>query len=124
MHKEIEMRPLILDLINNDDRMHVFTINKSESRSINFNGDSLGDEKHEWAVVTRRNNMFYSPIRVESFRTKKKALDYYLKIVVSTPRVSLGNKPPKKSPSIKEYKDWLIEKRLHDPILNPVIKEK
>ena len=70
-------------------------------------------------MITRRNVFDYPPYRIDPFPTREGALDYYNKIVVQTPRVSLGKQSPKPEPTIAEYTTWLVAENLYDPILNP-----
>lgn len=83
--------------------------------------DSTSSEpdKRQWAVITRRNVPGYPPYRTDSFSTRAEAIEYYKKIVVTTPRVSLGNQSPNPSPSLNDYQSWLLSENLYDPILNP-----
>lgn len=64
--------------------------------------------ENEWAVITRRNVPGYPPYRTDTFRTQTDAVVFYKEVVVTTPRVSLGNKPPDPPPTIAEYTEWLI----------------
>lgn len=73
----------------------------------------------KWAVITRRNVPGYPPYRTDTFSTRSEAIDYYKKIVVETPRVSLGNKAPNPPPSLENYQSWLVAEKLYDPLLNP-----
>ena len=49
----------------------------------------------------------------------KKAIVFYKKVIVETPRVSLENNPPNPLPTLTEYTAWLVEENLYDPMLNP-----
>ena len=108
------MRPLILDLLFKDDRMFVLEVTPVTTRSLT----SSATEKREWAVVTRRNVAGYPPFRSDSFPSRDQALAYFNRIVVETPRVSLGNKSPDSPPSLEDYAAWLKSENLFDPILN------
>lgn len=109
------MRPKIFDLLFNDDRMFVLELCPVETSS----PTSSDPPKDEWAVITRQNVPGYPPYRSNSFRTRADAIDFYKKVVVTTPRVSLGKKSSDPSPTITEYTAWLIDKGLYDPLLNP-----
>lgn len=109
------MRPLIFDLLFKDDRMFVLDITLATTGSMT----SATPKKQEWALVTRRNVPGYPPYRVDSFVTRAEAVEHYKKVVVETPRVSLGNKTPDPLPTIEDYTRWLIDKGIYDPLLNP-----
>jgi hypothetical protein len=109
------VRPKIFDLLFKDDRMFVLEVSAVTTRSLT----SSAPEKSEWAVITRRNVTGYPPFRTDSFPTQAEAVQYYKKIVVETPRVSLGNKAPTRPPSLEEYTAWLVAEKLYDPLLNP-----
>lgn len=109
------MRPKIFDLLFNDDRMFVLEVSRATTRGLT----SSAPEKKEWAVITRRNVPGYPPHRSDTFATRTEALDYYKKVVVETPRVSLGNQSPNPSPTLDDYTAWLLAANLYDPILNP-----
>ena len=57
--------------------------------------------------------------RLDEFPTKDGAVDYYKKVVVETPRVSLGNKSPEPTPTLDQYTSWLVAEHLFDALLNP-----
>jgi hypothetical protein len=109
------MRPKIFDLLFKDDRMFVLEVGSVTTRSLT----SKAPEKQEWAVITRRNVRGYPPHRSDTFSTRVEAIEYYKKVVVETPRVSLGNKSPLPPPTLEAYTSWLVEENLYDPILNP-----
>ncbi len=109
------MRPLILDLIYNDDRMYILELTKVQSRELTSDSPA----KLEWAVITRRNVFDYPPVRCDNFDTRQEASEYYMKVVVETPRVSLDEKSPIPVPSLEEYTAWLLKEDLHDQLLNP-----
>jgi hypothetical protein len=109
------MRPLILDLLFKDDRMFVLEISQAATQS----RASTATEKRVLAVVTRRNVPGIPPRRVDNFPTEAEAVDFYKKIVVTTPRVSLGEKPPEPTPTLHQYTSWLIAENLFDALLNP-----
>ena len=109
------MRPLIFDMLFHDDRMFVMEISPVTTRSLT----SAAPEKRELAVITRRNVPGYPPFRSDSFPTKEAALAYYHKIVVETPRTSLGSQSPTPAPSLQRYTSWLVSEGLYDPVLNP-----
>lgn len=109
------MRPLIFDLLFKDDRMFVLEITLATTSSLT----SAAPKKQEWALVTRRNVPGYPPHSINSFATRAEAVEYYKKVVVETPRVSLGSKTPDPLPTIEDYTRWLIGEGLYDPLLNP-----
>ena len=76
----------------------------------------------EWAVVTIHNLRGRLPARQDYFASQEDALSYYLKIVVETPRLSLGSRPPDPIPSLEQYSAWLKYENLYDPVLNPEAK--
>jgi hypothetical protein len=109
------MRPKIFDLLFKDDRTFVLEVSTVTTRTGN------GLEKKEWAVITRRNVIGYPPHRSDCFPARQDAIDFYKKVVVSTPRVSLGNKSPEPLPTIEAYTRWIKDKKLYDQILNPEV---
>jgi len=109
------MRPKIFDLLLKDDRMFVLEVCPVTTRSLTSNEP----EKQEWAVIIRRNVPGYPPHRSDDFPTKAEAIEYYKKVVIETPRVSLGNKSPVPPPTVEAYISWLVTENLYDPILNP-----
>ena len=109
------MRPKIFDVLFHDDRMFVLEVTSATTRSLT----STAPEKHEWAVITRRNVEGYPPSKSDSFDTRQDAEAYYKKVVVETPRVSLGESSPDPIPTLDEYTLWLKDENLFDPILNP-----
>lgn len=109
------MRPKILDLLFKDDRMFVLEVCPVTTRDLMSNTP----EKQQWAVITRRNVPGYPPYRSDSFSTRAEAIEYYKKVVVETPRVSLGKKSPVPPPTLEAYTSWLVAENLYDPILNP-----
>jgi len=109
------MRPKIFDLLFKDDRMFVLEVCPVTTRSLT----SSAPEKQEWAVITRRNVPGYPPHRSDTFPNRGEAIDYYKKVVIETPRVSLGNKSPVPPPTLEAYTSWLVTENLYDPILNP-----
>jgi len=114
------MRPKIFDLLFKDDRMFVLELSRVTTRSLT----SSAPAKNEWAVITRRNVPGYPPHRSDTFPSRTEALDYYNKVVVETPRVSLGSQSPQPPPTIAEYTAWLFAENLYDPILNPSARVK
>lgn len=119
------MRPLIFDMLFHDDRMYVLEISSVESRDATSTVLDLSDDRssttrpREWAVVTRRNVPGYPPHRVDNFPTKAEAIAYYKRVVVQTPRKSLGEKSPDVLPTLETYTAWLLAENLFDPVLNP-----
>jgi hypothetical protein len=109
------VRPKIFDMLFKDDRMFVLEVSAVTTGSLTSNAP----ERKEWAVITRRNVSGYPPFRTDSFPTRVEAIDYYKKIVVETPLISLDNQPQNPSPSIEEYTAWLVSEKLYDPVLNP-----
>jgi hypothetical protein len=100
------MRPLIFDMLFNDDRKFVMEISR-----VTVNGVP------KWAVITRRNVPDYPAFRTDNFETKEEALEYYKSVVVETPLVSLNGQSPNPRKTIEEYKQWLIVKGLKDDYL-------
>ncbi len=119
------MRPLIFDILFHDDRIFVLEISPVESRDatstvLDLSGrTSRTSQPKEWAVVTRRNVPGYPPHRVDHFPTKAEAVTYYKRVVVETPRKSLGEKSPDPTPTLEAYTAWLVAQDLFDPVLNP-----
>ncbi len=70
-------------------------------------------------MITRRNVPGYPPQRSDAFHNGTEALGFYKQVVVTIPRVSLGNKLPSPPPTIDEYTAWLIDEGLFGPVLNP-----
>lgn len=119
------MRPLIFDMLFHDDRIYVLEISPVESRDVTSAVLDLSSDKsrttksREWAVVTRRNVPGYPPHRMDHFPTKAEAIAYYKRVVVQTPRKSLGEKSPDPTPTLEAYITWLVAEGLFDPVLNP-----
>ncbi len=118
------MRPLILDLLFHDDRMFVLEVCPVESLEpgmsvLDVSGKPSRRHPQEWALVTRRNAPGYPPHRIDHFPTEGEALAYYKRVVVETPRKSLGEKAPNPLPTLEQYTAWLVEQKLFDPVLNP-----
>ena len=109
------MRPTILNALFNDDRMFVLELLPATNRTLT----SSTSEKRGWAVITRRNVMGYPPYRSDSFETSQEAEEYYKRIVLETPRLSLGEKSPSPIPTLEDYTSWLEDENLFDPVLNP-----
>jgi hypothetical protein len=119
------VRPPIFDMLFHDDRMYVLEVSPVESRDatstvIDLSGDrTRSTNPREWAVVTRRNVPGYPPRRVDHFPTKAEAIAYYKRVVVQTPRRSLGEKSPDPTPTLEAYTAWLGAEDLFDSVLNP-----
>jgi len=109
------MRPKIFDLLFHDDRMFILEIAPVATRDLM----SSAPARSEWAVITRRNVPGYPPHRTDAFPTRSEAIEYYKRVVVHTPRVSLGEKPPESPPTLEAYEAWLVAEKLYDPVLNP-----
>jgi hypothetical protein len=109
------VRPKILDLLFKDDRMFVLEVCPVKINTLT----SSELPKEEWAVITRRNVPGYPPHRSDTFPTRTDAVEFYKQVVVTTPRVSLGNKPLDPPPTVDNYTGWLIDEGLYDPLLNP-----
>lgn len=77
-----------------------------------------GLKEREWIVATLHNVLGRIPAGQNHFASREDALDYYLKVVVETPRTSLGGRSPDPLPSIEQYTAWLKSEKLYDPILN------
>ena len=102
-----------------DDRVFILQIVSSESR-----GQYDQESTKKISVVTRRNKPGYPAWRIDDFDTYEEAKEFYLDIVVTTPRKSLDEKSPDPKPSLDEYTAWLIENKLEDQILNQNVKTK
>jgi hypothetical protein len=109
------MRPKIFDLLFKDDRMFVLEVCPITTSTL----ASGKPPQKEWGVITRRNVPGYPPYRTDSFPSRSEAVSFYKKIVIETPRVSLGNKSPDPLPTIEEYTRWLLDEGIYDPLLNP-----
>lgn len=109
------MRPKIFDLLFKDDRMFILEVCPVTTSPLT----SIDPPKKQWGVITRQNVLGYPPHRTDSFQTRSDAVSFYKKVVVETPRVSLGNKTPDPLPTIEDYTRWLIDEGLYDPLLNP-----
>ena len=124
------MRPLIFDMLFHDDRMFVLDVSPVESRDATSTVlDLSGETTHttqprEWAVVTRRNVPGYPPHRVDPFPSRAQAIAYYKRVVIQTPRKSLGEKSPDPAPTLEAYTAWLVKVGLFDPLLNPTAPRK
>ncbi len=101
------MRPLIFDMLFNDDRKFVMEISQVKV-----------DGQTKWVVITRRNVPDYPAFRVDNFDTREEAFKYYCEIVPSTPLVSLGEKSPNPPISLDQYRSWLKSKSLKDEYLD------
>lgn len=112
---EVSLRPKIFDYLFNDDRMFVFEISQVKVSSLTSNETP----KKKWAVSTIRNVPGYPNHRIDNFDTYEEAKEFYHKIVVQTPRVSLKEKSPSPLPTVEQYTVWLKENKLYDPVLNP-----
>ncbi len=97
-----------------DDRMFIFHISRVPERRLTSN--ELAERP--WAVITIRNVPGYMPVRHDYFESRDDAVAYVQKVVVDTPRVSLGNCGPVLPPTIQQYTDWLKIEDLYDPVLN------
>jgi hypothetical protein len=113
-------RPLILDLLFDDDRQFVLDISQGTSSSLT----SAEEPRRRWFVVTRRNVAGRTPTRTDEFTTRLDALEFYKRVVVETPLASLGGKARYPLPSVAEYTVWLKENELFDPVLNPYRNKK
>ena len=56
-----------------------------------------------WAVTTRRNIDGFPPFRVDDFESRERAVEFIQRIEPTTPRISLGGKPPENPVSYDEY---------------------
>jgi len=124
-------RPLLLDLLFNDDRVYVLELERAIVSSPNEDGLTTvitrgsgqsvpgKGERRVWSITTRRNVPDYPPRRVDQFESYAEAVAFYKRVVVTTPRASLGEKSPDPTPSLEEYVQWLKQENLFDPLLNP-----
>jgi hypothetical protein len=106
-----------LNILTHDDRAFVLEISNVVKTCSRPGIDEV--ERHEWAVITRRNVPGFPPRRVASFPSRPEAVEYYKEVVAGTPRISLGESSPSPKPSIEEYTEWLVSEGLFDPVLNP-----
>jgi len=106
-----------LNTLTHDDRAFVLEISNVVKSSSRPGIDEV--ERHEWAVITRRNVRRYPPRRVDSFPSWSEAVEYYKEVVAGTPRISLGESSLDPQPSIEEYTEWLVSEGLFDPVRNP-----
>lgn len=109
------MKPKIFDLLFKDDRMFVMEVCPVLTSTLTSSDPPI----KQWAVITRRNVPGYPPHRSDSFATRAEAFNFYEKVVIETPLVSLANKSRDPLPTIEEYTHWLKDEGLYDPILNP-----
>jgi hypothetical protein len=119
------------DLFYNDDRMYVLEISQAVvSRPdkdgvvmsvISTKGTTVAGrgDRRAWVLITRRNVRGYPPVRQNEFGSVGEALAYYKKVVVTTPRLSLGKCSPDPTPTLEEYTAWLKSESISDPVLNP-----
>ena len=124
-------RPLLLDLLFNDDRVYVLELeraivsrpNKDGLIAVTTRGSGHSvpgkGERRVWSITTRRNVPDYPPRRVDQFESYAEAVAFYKRVIVTTPRASLGEKSPDPTPSLEEYVQWLKQENLFDPLLNP-----
>jgi hypothetical protein len=113
---EAFMRQRIFDMLFKDDRMVVLELAPDITQCLS---QRPSGSSTDWAVVTRRNVPGYPVQSVVAFEDRDKALAHYKRMVVETPRLSLGGRSPSMSPTLEEYTRWLAANRLHDPVLNP-----
>ncbi len=113
-----------------DDRLFVLEIERVTIQDSGPRDGSLGvisthlaahpiSPTTKWSVTTRKNTRRFPPTRTDTFDTRAEALNYYKKVVVETPRKSLGYCSPQRPPDLNEYSLWLRRKDFYDPILNP-----
>ena len=100
------MRPLIFDMLYNDDRKFVMEISRVTVNSL-----------PKWSVITKRNVPDYPPFRVDNFDTREDAFKFYCELVPTTPLISLGEKSPDPPITLEQYKEWLKSKSLKDEYL-------
>lgn len=60
-------------------------------------------ERRVRSITTRRNVPDYPPKRVDQFETYEEAIKFYKRVIVTTPRASLGEKSPDPTPSLEEH---------------------
>ena len=108
------MRPLIFDMLFNDDRKFVMEICPVTVSSTIQNEPP----QKKWAVINRRNVPDYPPFRTDNFDTREEAFKYYYDVVPQTPLASLGGKSPDPPISLDDYKTWLKSIGLTDKYLD------
>jgi hypothetical protein len=128
-------RPLLLDLLFHDDRVYVLELERAIVSSPSEDGliaVTTGGKEHSvpgrgerriWSITTRRNVPGYPPRRVDQFDTYEDAVAFYKRVVVMTPRASLGQKCPDPTPSLEKYVQWLKDEELFDPLFNPAARQ-
>lgn len=85
-----------------DDRVYGYEITYGLSESL-----LTGETRQNWAVISRRNVHRYPPVGIVEFETRAQAEDFLRRVSPSTPRVSLGLRPPNPIPSWEEYSAWV-----------------
>jgi len=104
----------------NDDRLFVLYLCKSVTRRHDdgveattvFHDDA--PEDYRWSVVTFFNVPRYRVFRVDNFDTFEEADRYFRGVEPTTPRISLGGRPPEKPPSSDQYSRWKRDTGVRD----------
>lgn len=85
-----------------DDRMFILEI-----LPIIVKNFELTEEKEMWSVITRKNSPGYYPTRTDDFVTKDEAIEFYKKIILQTPLVSMKGKPLNTVPDYNTFVEKL-----------------
>ena len=94
-----------------DDRVFILELTRVTTRSLTQADAPIA----RWAVIIRRNVAGFPPFHSDDFESREEALQYLHQIAPQTPRVSLGGRSPKPTPSLPEFKAWLAASGL-DPL--------
>jgi hypothetical protein len=96
-----------------DDRMYVMRLSAdfvtAADGSITINGRdfSLKSRTQSVALVTYRNNIQLTAVRVDQFENIDAAEQYIIDIEPTCPRLSLGGRSPEPTPTWNEHLEWL-----------------
>ncbi len=82
--------------VYHDDRLFILDLSPAKKGTV-----------HVWAVTTRRNCERFPPFRVDDFPTEEAAIAFIKCIEPETPRISLGGRGPRPTPSYEEHCAWL-----------------
>ena len=102
-----------------DDRLFVFYICKVTAeivdgvKEIILHHDEAPDD-HVWALVLYKNTGRMMAAKVNYFRIREDAEEYYRDIAPQVPRISLNGESPLHPPSFKEYSDWMAREGLSE----------
>jgi hypothetical protein len=104
-----------------DDRMYVMRITSGATRSgpvdssppeapgefVTGPTPASGGWVPSVSLMTYRNVPSLPAVRVDSFESIEKAIEYVKKVEPTCPRVSLNGQPPEPTPSWEEHIEWL-----------------